>query len=264
MKHMKHLLQIEWLKLRTYRTFWVLFIFCLLGLFAINFLAYGYYRQYIGGSADAVLLSAPFGFPNVWQSVSYVSGLLLFLPGLLIMNLMSNEMNFRTHRQNIIDGISRTRFIHTKLVMVILFSFFLTIVVFLCGLLLGLVSGGSPSFRNIQYIGYFFLQCVSYGGLSLLFGLWFKKLGLAIGMFFLYLWVVEKVVSTTLNLFGKPWLGNYLPLSTTDKLTPFPFASTIAARLTEVRVVPLLLLMTALYLFLYARIAIRKFSKDDL
>ncbi len=276
-KGLCQLLRIEWMKIRHYRTFRLLFVVGLLSLFALNFLAYNYYTGHLRGSADAIIAHSPFSFPEVWQTVSYISGFLLFIPGLLIITLITNEMSFRTLRQNIIDGVSRQGFMAIKLLVVLVISAVFTATVFLCGIFFGLLSGGGlPGGGGLLgggglrgggggvFIGYFYIQCVSYSLVALLFGLFIRRSGPAIGIFFVYIWVAERMLSGIMNLGGKPWLGNYLPLSTTDKLIPFPFSTSFALQWAQIQVVPALLVMAAVYLFLYTRIAVRKIGRADL
>jgi ABC-2 type transport system permease protein len=263
------LLRIEWMKIRHYRMFRVLLAVGLLSLFALNFFAYNYYNGHLRGKADAIIAHSPFGFPEVWQTVAYISGFLLFIPGVLVITLITNEMSFRTLRQNIIDGVSRGRFIAIKLLVVLILSALFAATVFLCGIVFGLaaggrIAGGGGLSGGWAFIGYFYIQCVSYSLVALLFGLFIRRSGPAIGIFFVYIWLAERMLSGLLNLGGRPWLGNYLPLSTTDKLIPFPFSRSFALQWAQIQVVPALLIMAAVYLLLYTRIAFRKIGQADL
>jgi len=50
------------------------------------------------------LIGKPFGFPDVWQVVSWNSTMYYWAPALLIITLTTNECTYKTHRQNVIDG----------------------------------------------------------------------------------------------------------------------------------------------------------------
>src|SRR5690349_11643499 len=105
---MLKLLKIEWMKLKYYRTFWVLTILYLASIVGINFIVF-YIQQRIfeekqsKGIAEILIGNRPYSFPNVWHMTSYVSSYLLFLPGLLMIIFITNEFSYKTHRQNIID-----------------------------------------------------------------------------------------------------------------------------------------------------------------
>src|SRR5687768_15834523 len=104
---MSSLLKIEWLKLKNYRTFWILGVLYLISIFGINYIVYRiqeaiFEEKRSKGVAQMIVGDPPYSFPTVWQMTSYVSSFLLFLPGLLLIIFITNEYSFKTHRQNII------------------------------------------------------------------------------------------------------------------------------------------------------------------
>ena len=87
---------------------------------------YIFYKVYISfiGSVQESLVGVNSGGSDVLQlftstnlaySVCFWTSFLLYLPGMVIINLFINEVNFKTHRQNIIDGWKRETFIYTKI-----------------------------------------------------------------------------------------------------------------------------------------------------
>src|SRR6187549_3046156 len=104
------LFKIEWLKIRTYRTFWVLFTGFLV-FFPAGFylMAYKYMEQVTNARTLEEnllknLLDAPFVFPKVWHAAAWTGGMFFVIIGMLFILLITNEVQYRTHRQNIIDG----------------------------------------------------------------------------------------------------------------------------------------------------------------
>ena len=72
---MRQLLAIEWLKLKSYRTFWILsglYLFSILGLNLIAFRVQQsiYEAKEAQGMAEMVLGSTPYSFPTTWQFIS--------------------------------------------------------------------------------------------------------------------------------------------------------------------------------------------------
>ena len=59
-------------------------------------------------------MACPMPFPRCGND-HFVSSFLLFIAGLIMIILVTNEYSFKTHRQNVIDGVTRTQFIVTKL-----------------------------------------------------------------------------------------------------------------------------------------------------
>ena len=265
---MLKLLKIEWMKLRYYRTFWILTSLYLITIAGANFIAF-YIQQKIyeekqsKGIAELVIGTKPYSFPTTWQMTSYVSSLLLFLPGLLMIIFITNEYSFKTHRQNIIDGWSRGQFISVKLVMAFLVSVLSTIMVIITAIIFGFQLENSFSLDKFQYVGYFFIQAISYTMVAVLIAVLVKRGGLAIGIYFMYAVVLENVAVRIMNHFLND-TGRYLPLQSTDELIPFPGFQSIQKRLITPPDYSVLLPLVAIYLGLYLFIISRKFLKSDL
>ena len=113
---MLRLLQIEWMKVKNYRTFWILLAITIVGMPAFNYTVYDLSNNSFPKIKGKSILGTPFSFPDVWQTVSWNSSLLLIIPAVLIITLTTNEFTYKTHRQNVIDGWSRSQFINVKLV----------------------------------------------------------------------------------------------------------------------------------------------------
>ncbi|HEV7621442.1 MAG TPA: ABC transporter permease [Flavisolibacter sp.] len=263
---MSHLLKIEWLKLKNYRTFWILTILFIISIFGINYIVHEIFGQKALKNPAATMFvgGPPFQFPQVWQSVTFVSGFLLFIPGLLMVISITNEYSFKTHRQNIIDGLSRTQFILIKMLLAVILSMFSTLCVFITALLFGLTEGGaSLSFDGLVYVGYFFIQALSYSFLAILVSLLFKRSGVSIGVFFLYAIVLENMLAGLLNNYTNH-TGYFLPLKSGNTLIPFPFFRTITKNLMYQPEVKYLLLTAVVYLIFYFFFSKRRFETVDL
>lgn len=262
-------LAIEWLKLKSYRTFWILsglYLFSILGLNLIVFRIQQsiYKAKEAQGMAEMILGRTPYSFPTTWQMTAYVSSFLLFIPGLIMVICLTNEFSYRTHRQNIIDGWNRREFISVKILLAVIMSAISTIMVIISAVIFGFADGNeSLSFDNFQYIPYYFLQATSYSMVAVLIAVLVKRGGLAIGIYFLYSLILENVVKVLLNYKGGT-AGRYLPLQSSDELIPFPLLQNAQNKLfTPVN--PTLMLVVALvYLGAYIYFVIRKFETDDL
>jgi ABC-type transport system involved in multi-copper enzyme maturation permease subunit len=254
------------MKVKNYRTFWILSILYLVSIFGANYIAYSTYnlRPKKMDMTNMIIGNPPFQFPDVWHMVSYVSSFLMFIPGLLMIISVTNEYSFKTHRQNIIDGWSRKEFILVKILLTVIIAAVSTAAVFITALLFGFYEGGnSISFEKVEYIGYFFIQALSYSSIALLFSILFKRSGLSIGFYFLYSLILENMLAGFLNRYADN-IGRYLPLETTDNLIRIPVFKIIVNQLLASYNITLLLVMSAVYLTLYYFISIRKFETDDL
>jgi ABC-2 type transport system permease protein len=230
---MINLLKIEWLKIKNYTAFKVIAIFFLVGIVLANGVAYFGYQKISANTpaGDFIGTFNPYSFTSTWQTTSYVSGFLLILPAMLILMLVTNEYTFRTNRQNVIDGWSRSEFISVKLLMVFLFAFISAIIVFITAISFAAYTKTSFSFHSVSHVGYFFLKAITYNMFAVLISVLVKKTGFAIGVFFIYL-VGENFISNILDFLSIKLredktmdvgsLGNYLPMNASDGLLTFP------------------------------------------
>jgi hypothetical protein len=230
---MTELLKIEWLKIKNYTAFKVMTIFFAIGVFALNYIIFLIFKEIDNSKvAGAAIVSySPYSFENTWQSTSYVTGFILLLPSLLLLMLFTNEYTFKTHRQNIIDGLSRQQFISVKIMVGVIFALASTLLIMISALIFGLASGTSFSLHGMEFVGYFFIKAITYNLIAILFSVWVKRTGFAIGIFFIYLGA-ENIISRLLDFLSLRirtdsgtdlgYIGDYLPMNAADGLLEFP------------------------------------------
>lgn len=221
---MKNLLAIEWLKVKRYRTFWVLTGFFALLLPLWNYGISNGIMKFGGGGKDGLnIFSQAYSFSNVWQNLGFWAGIFVIFLAILTIILTTNEYQFRTHRQNVIDGWPRIRFFHAKWLLVIALSLCTTLYVFLVGVLFGAAFGSLSYFPGrIEYLLFVFILSLNYYGFALLLSFFFKRSGITIGMFFLYSMILESLIGKFINWQADSYAGNFLPLQCSDELLPFP------------------------------------------
>ena len=262
---MLQLLKIEWLKVKNYKAFWIFSILYFFSILGINYT--GYYVNELTVTnmpMSQVMIGTPFSFPKVWATVGYMSSWLLYFPGILFIMLLTNEFNYKTHRQNIIDGWTRTEFITVKFVFALIFSFVATVFNFLVALLFGSITTGSHfSFAGMENVAYIFIQTFAYISFAMFLAVLFRKSGAAIAVFFLYGLIFEFLITLLINVkLDLTPVGYFLPLQVTDVMLPIPFGGKIiykGAPEMWTLVVGSLVYISAYYFF-----ALRKFKTDDL
>lgn len=219
---MVRLLKLEWMKIRKYRAFLILLALYVVSILGVNYMVFNSMTKVSRANPmTEALLGNPFCFPEVWQSVSYISSFLFFIAGLIVIMLTANEYTFRTNRQNVINGLSRSQFIGSKILLLIVIALLSALLVFGVGALFG--SFGKPPFslHGIKYIGYFFISAMSYLSVALVIITLFKRSGISIGLYFLYIIIVENLLSALVNKVV-PKAGYFLPLESSDQLIPAP------------------------------------------
>ncbi len=260
---MKHLLSIEWMKIKNYRTFWILFALFIISVFGLNMIVFKF-KQAIDASDPLLkaITGGPFSFPEVWKTVGWMTGWLLYFPGFIMIFLVTNEFTYRTHRQNIIDGLSRTQFVSVKLVMAGILAIVCTIMMVLASLVFGFASGSSFSIGNFEYIGYFFLMSYIYMLFAFVLALLLRRAALSVGIYFIYALIFDNLLSGYINNQSSSPLGSYIaPLQVADDLFPIPFIDKVLPHRPEKYI---LLIIVAAWIIFYHFASLRKFEKEDL
>lgn len=268
---MFRLLQIEWLKVKYYRTFWILLLISVIGIPAFNYVIYDLMDNSFPKVNGKSFLGSPFAFPDVWQTVAWNSSLLLLIPAILIITLSTNEFTYKTHRQNIIDGWSRGQFINVKLIEIFLFSLFMSIIVFLTTLAFGYygnkLQAGISMFQDVRFAGFFFVEMLSYSLIAFLISMLVKRAGLAMGTFFIYMIMEQFAVGLLRNKFKIGWV-DFFPEEVNDMLIQQPYGRKLLSGPDKIKAweshIPTYLSIAAVYVILYCVFTNWRFRKSDL
>ncbi|MCW3463218.1 ABC transporter permease [Chitinophaga nivalis] len=218
---MKQIIYAEWLKVKSYRTFWVMVSLALLVIPAGNYIVAD---KFSSGELNKVskMLGNPFSFPEIWLTAASINSYISVLFGLLLIILVTNEYTYRTNRQNVIDGWDRKEFVYAKLCWLVGLSLAALAVASGSALVLGIVYGGRPfSLEGFSYMIYYWLQLLVMLTIALLISVWVKRAGLSIVLFLAYNMMLEQLLVMIVKFnFGN--IGGLLPLQSGDELLPFP------------------------------------------
>lgn len=211
-----NLLRIELLKLKSYVPLRVLF-----GIFIIM-LPFGFYgsNQFLGSvefnNMPQDLLPNFFNLPDLWYHLTYHASWYNMLFGVIAMILITNEISFRTMRQNVIDGMQRSQLITSKLIVISIISVGAGIYVGLVGVCYILGNGQEFAMEaltaKISYLPAYVFQLFTYMCAGLLTGLVIKRAGLGI-MLYIFAIPADFFLNTLLSKIISPSLGGLLPFS---------------------------------------------------
>lgn len=198
------LFKIEWRKIRYNRTFMVLSILYFLAvLFTIRTIATLHISTASPDEQTPHSMDfSRFGiyqFPDVWQWVCYIGTFFFMIPVILVIISMCNEFEYRTIRQNVIDGLTRSEFIISKLLSILLFSLVSVLFIFLLAIGLGYTYSDQTdaSFAwvpSVLLLGYF-VQILVYLSLALLIAILLRRPAIAIAIFVIYTYVADPIIS---------------------------------------------------------------------
>ena len=227
---MRRLINIEYLKLRHHRATWIL-----LGLYFVTIAAAafggGLLMRYLADQGvsyqglDPTILPI-YDFADIWQNLAYMASFFKIFPAFLLMISISNEFTYKTHRQNIIDGMSRRDFFLSKMS----FAAFLAIASGLFLLLIGLTLGGlySPvrDFGSVTghlfFIPVHILQLFIYFLFAIFIVLLIRRSGISIVALLMYGVVVEPILYLIIKYKAHVSTA-VLPLDALSRMVPMPF-----------------------------------------
>jgi len=256
-------LQIEWMKIKNYRVFQVFSVLYMIGIIVIIYIFYKIYTQLTGRltGQDNMDLFKLFSPDNIWKTVCFATSFLLYLPGMIIINLFINEVNFKTHRQNIIDGWKRETFIFTKVGLIVCICLAVLVMNIAATLLMCNVTNTEFSiFSGLPTLGVSFIQSFIYMMFALLLATVFRRSGIAIIVFFIYGLLLENLFVWALWKLLPGGVQHFLPLQVADSLIPFIQEGIYESNPGLSILVPSALAFAGLYIYL----AVRKYKYDDL
>jgi hypothetical protein len=216
------MLRIELRKLIPYRTAWIILLLypALLGATVAGAGGVSVNGQAIG--------QALYALPELWQKLTFIAGYFALLPAFLLIMLITDEFQFRTFRQQVIDGASREQLALGKLQVALLFTVWGVLSVLLVGVYFGLMHNPTANLAEVLAPAPTALlltgaQLLGYLSLAALLALLLRKSTPAIVALLLYVWVAERLI----RYFLPDELDRFLPVKALDSLTPSPFQQTI-------------------------------------
>jgi hypothetical protein len=222
---MKRLLQIELLKLRNYRAFWIL-----IGLYATALVLTLWFSESIlnsildGGPTGFMTLDVD-SFPDSWHYLTYLAGFFTYILMVIVVLLVSSEFTYKTLRQNVINGLSPMEFLWAKLSLVLSLSLACALVVGISVMALGLLDDGITTagwmFGKAGFLLGYFLQTLGYLVFTLWLTLLVKRSGITIGILFIYVWFIENIVRAIWSDKVAAWL----PVRSFNLLVEMPFSA---------------------------------------
>ena len=215
---MRQIIALEYAKLRKFHTLKILFAVYMLvvpcWMYFMNF----FFKMNPG--LKAIFTQAdPLDFPHIWSFITYSASFFNILLAVSVVIITTNDIQFKTMRQNIIEGLTKRQVIFGKFVFVIFLSTIATLYTSVCGLVLGLIESSNTDFyQNIHLNLLYFIQTIGYFSFAFLFAILVRRPAIAIVTFIIY-FPVETIIG---NLVSQK-MYQFFPLKVYADLTPIPF-----------------------------------------
>lgn len=228
-----HLFKIDLKKMTSYRTFWIVagLYFFMIGIGAASGMeVLKFVSRMVEGFGQNININRIplYHFPDVWTNLIWTCGLLKIILGVMVIISVSNEFTYRTARQNIIDGLSRWEFVLSKILMNVVLSFASVVVLFIVGLLTGMIYSPSIEFgkmiTDLEFFLGYFLEVFMLLSLAMMIGILVQRAGLAIVLLLLS-WFIEWVIRATLfkNMADSDRPDRFFPMYAMGNIVEFPF-----------------------------------------
>ncbi|UOQ68193.1 ABC transporter permease [Hymenobacter volaticus] len=160
-------------------------------------------------------------FPGLWQKLAYVASFFNLLLGILLVILITDEFQFRTFRQQVIDGASVAELLQNKLLVSGFLAAFGMLTVLVLGFYFGLTRAADTANQatvGIMAVALYGVQVVGLLSMAALLAVLVRRSGPSILLFLLYAWVAEPLLRFSLP----DALDRYLPAKVFNSLTPMP------------------------------------------
>ncbi len=226
---MIRLIKIDFRKYFYNRTFWVLTVMYLLLMVVVFFGMESFLNNIVKVNVKNASIPIPkfslYSFPYVWQNMAYLAGYFKIFPALITLIFITSEFNYKTLRQNVMNGMSRAEFLVSKVIFVFLYSFLAALILFLSSLFLGLTHTpdefeGSV-FTHSGFALAYLLEIFTFSSFGLMTGFLVKRSGLAIGTLILYYFILERIIAYYLP----DSIGELLPAYVIRNLIDVPNSS---------------------------------------
>ncbi|MEG0188283.1 MAG: hypothetical protein RR668_06440, partial [Algoriella sp.] len=230
--NMKRLFNIEWNKM-FYNTGTRIFIILYFVMIILMGITLPSIKPNMSGQVVDFIKFGALEFPVIWHNIAWLVGFGKFFLAIIVINNISNEYSFGTFKQNTIDGLSKTEFFGTKLLMNLILTLFSTFLVAAIVLGLGAFFNDKLDFFNgIEFLGGYFIEIFAYVVFAMFLTFLLKKSTFAI-LSLIVLNIGESILKAVeyFARFGKnepidlektTFFTNYLPLNSNSKIIDYP------------------------------------------
>lgn len=229
------LIKIEWLKIRGNRFFWIgfgLYLLCMILLIVkaggISLNLSNEENAADGFKSVSLGEAGLYKLPHIWHNLTYLAIWFKFIPAFIFIYFVSNEFNYKTFRQNIIDGLSIRQFYISKLLTAFNFSLLSFLIIGICIFILALAYNEGAAFTEIfahsEYMLAYFLEVFFLMLFVLLLTLWFRRSTITIIVILLYYFIIEPLLALILNTSLGEGVGYYLPTQPSRELILQPMS----------------------------------------
>jgi ABC-2 type transport system permease protein len=224
MENILFLLKLEWLKVRSYRPFWVL-----TGAFVVIMGFFMPFIRSISMPKEIYDVNSALMFPNIWHNFAYWGNWAAFFSiGFLSVLSITNEFEFKTLRQSVISGLSRTDVFLSKVLFITTLSLSATVVYAVMALVIGSINTesiyASRVTEGFSWMGNYFVMCLGFSSFALFVGTLLRRSGVSLFLLLTWEFFLEPILRYAIHrrFFGSNETMHYYPMKAFNSLIPIP------------------------------------------
>jgi ABC-type transport system involved in multi-copper enzyme maturation permease subunit len=161
-----------------------------------------------------------FNFPYIWHFNTFVIALLKIFFAIIIVAMIGNEYSYKTLKQNLIDGLSKSEFLRSKIYAIVAFVTLSTLLVFVISLILGGIYSDYNEFQiifsDLEYLLAYAIKLFGFFTFCLFLAILIKRSAFALG--FLALWQVFEGIAYGLMRWK---LSDFIPVLSAEQVIKF-------------------------------------------
>ena len=161
-----------------------------------------------------------FNFPYIWHFNTFVIALLKIFFAIIIVAMIGNEYSYKTLKQNLIDGLSKSEFLRSKIYAIAAFVAISTLLVFVISLVLGGIYSDYNEFQiifsDLEYLLAYAIKLFGFFTFCLFLAILIKRSAFALG--FLALWQVFEGIAYGLMRWK---LSDFIPVLSAEQVIKF-------------------------------------------
>jgi len=173
-----------------------------------------------------------FNFPYIWHFNTFIIALLKIFFAIVIVAMIGNEYSYKTIKQNLIDGMSKSEFLKSKVYTIASFVGISTLLVFSISLILGGIYSDYNEFQiifsELEYLLAYAVKLFGFFSFCLFLAILIKRSAFALG--FLALWQVFEGIAYGLLRWR---LSDLIPQLSAEKVIRFFPLQSIGNLITE-------------------------------
>lgn len=238
---MRTLIRLEWLKIKSYKAFWIILGLYLVSMAALIFGLPGFIdwlAEQTPKSEKVILLAFKkmiFNFPDIWQNIAFVASARFFIKvilGFILVILVTNEFTFNTMRMNIMNGIERSEVLWSKLLVAFFLTLISTMVILFAGIYLGFTNSSNITLKAIvgktSFIPAYMLEVFTYLTYAIFLSVLIRKTGFAVIAMVLYSFLEPIITYYTPDEYDR-----FLPMNAINHIIRTPNTSLMKIKTPE-------------------------------